>query len=173
MADPDFIDNARTQIKVLAVLRKHKLSEKIISEVSEQFRGHRPTMRAKTQTAAPPKVRRTGAMYSLEGSDIRYRQGYSYIAVLGDDGVDKNQPLWVVVCPTVDAERVRLEIRELARQHGFRSISQHTKHEIHLFPRKGCGILRAVAVKHPGLYLQSRWTTSVNEILDLVVVHPK
>lgn len=174
MADPEFLEIQRIHAGVTAVVRRHKLNQSVLDEINAVFGRENPTMRATTQTANPPKAKRTGALYSLDSTEIKYRQGFAYISVIGTDGVDRGQPLWVVVCPHVMAENVRSEIRQLTRTHGFRSLNQHYKGEIYLFPKKGARVERTVAMKQPGLYLQSRWACStIKDIHDLVVVHPK
>lgn len=174
MADPEFLEINRIHAGVTAVIRKHKLNQAVLDEINAVFGCDNPTMRVTTQTANPPKVKRTGALYTLDSTEIKYRPGFAYIAVVGTDGVDRGQPLWVVVCPQVLADKARLEIRQLTRVHGFRSLNQHYKGEIFLFPRKGVRVERTVALKHPGLYLQSRWAcATIKDVHDLVVVHPK
>lgn len=175
MADQDFLDMATTHAKVMSTLRRNKVSERIIEEVSAQFTTERPTMRAKTHTSVTPKIRRVGALHSLESSQIPYWQGYSYITVIGNDGVDIGQRMWVVMCPQVDGDKIRAEIREKVRDHGIRTLPQHLSiNSIYPFPKVGAQITRSTAMKHPGLYLEARYPGEFfKDRLELVVVHQK
>lgn len=174
MADPEFLDMSATHSKVLAVLRKYKLSERIIADVSSQFPGHRPTMRARTHTAKRPRARGGKALFTVWG-DIPYRQGFAYIGVKGDDGVDAGHYMWLVMTPEVCAEKVRAEIRESVRQHGLRSLNTRLGGvEIFPYPKQGARIDRQIALKHPGVYMETRWAcATIKDVHDLVVVHPK
>lgn len=174
MADPQFLEIQRIHTEVLSVLRKNNAPEKTIAAVSAKFGTHRPTLRARTNTALRPMVRSIRSLYTTK---LPYRPGCAYISVFGDDGVDDGLPMWVVITPTPTAAKVRTEIRKLVKEFGLRALKKHLNDvEVHLYPKPVAQIAREAALKQPGLYLQDKWVCGKgfeDVPFYLAIVHPQ
>lgn len=169
MADPEFLEIQRIHMGVTAVIRKHKLNTQVLDEINAVFGRANPTMRVTTETAVKPIASRVKNVYT---TNVPYRQGYSYITVVGADGVDDGQKFWLVLVPSVDAARCRTRIREVVRQHGIRGLlSNPCGGELLQFPTLGAEMPTATAAKHPGIYLYKRFGN--NGQPTVCVFHPK